>query len=267
MIRDITIGQYYPTDSILHRLDPRLKLVTTLIYMIALFVFDGFIEYTVITVLLISVIHLSNIPFRFIIKGLKPLMMILVFSLTFKILFTSGAHMLLEWGIVRISVEGIISAVFLALRLIYLVIGSSLVTYTTTPNMLTDALESVLSPLKIFKVRVSEMAMMMTIALRFIPILVDETDKIMKAQMSRGADFENGNLVTRIKNMVPLLIPLFIAAFTRAGDLALAMEARCYQGGEGRTKMKPLKLGRFDYYAIIYIALSVITLTLFTLVN
>lgn len=257
MIRDITIGQYYPEDSIIHRLDPRVKIISTFIYIISLFVFDSIVSYVLLTLMLAGVIRMSKVPFKYIVKGLKGIMMILIFTVIVSLLFTDGDHRLLKVGIICISLEGITRTFYLSIRLIYLVLGSSLMTFTTTPNMLTDGIESVLGPLKIFKVPVGDVAMMMSIALRFIPILVDEADKIMKAQMSRGADFENGNFLKKIYNMLPLLIPLFVSAFRRAGDLAQAMEARCYQGGNTRTKMKPLKYEKRDYeaYGVVFAAL------------
>lgn len=249
MIRDITLGQYYPADSILHKLDPRVKLVTTLVYLVALFLVDSWVGYGVATLFLVSVIELSRVPFKFIVRGLKAIVMILLITLAFNLFLTPGERVLVQFWKLKITDTGLRTAVFMALRLIYLIIGSSLMTLTTTPNDLTDGLERLLGPLKKLRVPVHEVAMMMSIALRFIPILLEETEKIMKAQMARGADFESGNLIQRAKNMIPLLVPLFISAFRRANDLAMAMEARCYRGGEGRTKMKPLHYGSNDYVA------------------
>ena len=249
MIRDITIGQYYPADSVIHKLDPRVKLFSTMIYIIALFMFKGIAGIALITLFLAGVIKTSKVPFRYIVKGLKAVMMLLAMTATFNVLFTAGDNMLFQYGIIKISTVGITNAILMSIRLIYLIIGTSLMTLTTTPNQLTDGLETSLSPFNKIGVPVHAVAMMMSIALRFIPILIEETDKIMKAQMARGADFENGNIIKRAKNMVPLLVPLFISAFRRADDLAMAMEARCYNGGEGRTKMKPLKYSKYDYRA------------------
>ncbi len=240
MIRDITIGQYYPADSVLHRLDPRVKLFGTLVYMIALFCFKGLLDLGLITVCLIALISLSKVPFRFMVKGLKTIVVLVLITALFNLLFTPGKFVIWSFWKFQITDTGIRNAFLMTLRLIYLILGTSLMTLTTTPNQLTDGLEKALSPLNAVRVPVHAIAMMMSIALRFIPILIEETDKIMKAQMARGADFEHGNLIRRAKNMIPLLVPLIVSAFRRADDLALAMEARCYNGGTGRTKMKPL---------------------------
>lgn len=244
-MRDITIGQYYPTDSILHKLDPRVKLIGTVVFLLSLFMGEGIVAYGIATVFLALVIRLSKIPFQMILKGLKAILIILLITVSFNLFLTEGEP-LVRLGFLKLTKEGIEVAFFMALRLIYLVIGASLMTLTTTPNDLTDGLESVLGPFNKIKVPVHEISMMMSIALRFIPILMEETDRIMKAQKARGADFETGNLIQKAKAMVPLLVPLFISAFRRANDLAMAMEARCYRGGEGRTKMKPLHYEKAD---------------------
>ena len=255
MIRDITLGQYYPADSILHKLDPRVKLVTTIVFLIALFVADDWVGYLVSTVFLVAVIKLSKVPFHFMVKGLKAIFFILMITMFFNLFLTPGDVVLVQIWKLKITDKGLHTAIFMAIRLIYLILGSSVMTLTTTPNDLTDGLEKLMNPLKKLHVPVHEVAMMMSIALRFIPILLEETDKIMKAQIARGADFEHGNLVQKAKNLVPLLVPLFISAFRRANDLAMAMEARCYRGGEGRTKMKPLVYAKRDYYAYGVVAL------------
>ncbi len=255
MIRDITLGQYYPADSILHKLDPRVKLVTTIVFLIALFVANDWIGYLVATIFLVAVIRLSKVPFHFMVKGLKAIFFILLITMIFNLFLTPGDVVLVQFWKLKITDKGLHTAIFMAIRLIYLILGSSVMTLTTTPNDLTDGLEKLMSPLKKLHVPVHEVAMMMSIALRFIPILLEETDKIMKAQIARGADFENGNLIQKAKNLVPLLVPLFISAFRRANDLAMAMEARCYRGGEGRTKMKPLIYASRDYYAYGVVAL------------
>ncbi len=255
MIRDITLGQYYPADSILHKLDPRVKLVTTIVFLIALFLADDWVGYLVATVFLVAVIKLSKVPFHFMVKGLKAIFFILLITMFFNLFLTPGDVVLVQIWKLKITDKGLHTAIFMAIRLIYLILGSSVMTLTTTPNDLTDGLEKLMSPLKKLHVPVHEVAMMMSIALRFIPILLEETDKIMKAQIARGADFEHGNLIQKAKNLVPLLVPLFISAFRRANDLAMAMEARCYRGGEGRTKMKPLVYARRDYYAYGVVAL------------
>lgn len=254
MIRDITIGQYYPVDSVLHRLDPRLKLNGTLLFIISIFLFDYFYGYIAVTMFLVSIIMLSRVPLKFILRGLKPIIIILLFTTTFNLFLTQG-DILVKLGFLKITKQGLHSALFMGLRLTYLILGSSIMTFTTTPNQLTDGLERLMWPLRRIKVPVHEIAMMMSIALRFIPILLEETDKIMKAQMARGADFESGGILKRAKGLVPLLVPLFVSAFRRANDLAMAMEARCYRGGEGRTKMKPLRYAGRDMIAYFILLL------------
>lgn len=258
MIRDITIGQYYPAKSILHRLDPRVKLVSTLLYLISLFLFKSIPGYIVATLFLVTVIRLSKVPFAYIVKGLKPIVMLLMITVLFNLFLTRSGDVLFHAWIFTITEGGLRTAVYMAVRLIYLIIGSSLMTFTTTPNELTDGIEALLHPLNKIHVPVHEVAMMMSIALRFIPILLEETDKIMKAQIARGADFESGNIIQRAKSMIPILVPLFVSAFRRANDLAMAMEARCYRGGEGRTKMKPLRYRSRDWMAYIVVIVYVI---------
>lgn len=253
MIRDITIGQYYPAESLIHRLDSRVKLAGTLIFLVSLFLTESIAGYVLATIFLAGIIKLSKVPIRFILRGLKAIFIILAFSVAFNLFLTSGEVVVKLW-IFKITKEGIALAAMMAVRLMYLIIGSSIMTLTTTPNDLTDGLEKALAPLKKIKVPVHEIAMMMSIALRFIPILMEETDKIMKAQMARGADFESGNILKRAKSLVPVLVPLFISAFRRADDLAMAMEARCYHGGDGRTKMKPLKYKKRDLAAYAVLA-------------
>lgn len=257
MIRDITIGQYYPAKSPIHKLDPRTKLAGTLIFIISVFLFHTVVGYAVATVFLAGMILISTVPVKFIFKGLKAIFMILLITMVFNILLTPG-EAIVTLGIFKITKEGITMAVRMAIRLIYLVIGSSLMTLTTTPNQLTDGLEKSLRPLNKIHVPVHEIAMMMSIALRFIPILLEETDKIMKAQIARGADFESGNILQRAKAMIPILVPLFVSAFRRANDLAMAMEARCYRGGNGRTKMKPLIYKSADHMAYLITILYVV---------
>ena len=261
MIRDITIGQYYPTDSLLHRLDPRVKLLGTLVFIVSLFIADSWLGYVLAAAFLALMIRLSNVPLKFMLRGLKAVMILLLISVGFNIFLTDGKHVLLEFWIIKITWEGVKQALFMGTRLIFLIMGSSLMTLTTTPNQLTDGLETGLGFLKKIHVPIHEIAMMMSIALRFIPILIEETDKIMKAQMARGADFETGGLIQKARALVPILVPLFISSFRRATDLAMAMEARCYNGGD-RTKMKPLKYETRDYitYAVfaIYLALMIL---------
>ena len=254
MIRDITLGQYYPANSVLHRLDPRVKFVGTLLFIISVFVFNTFPGYGVATIFLVAMIGISKVPVKFMFKGLKAIFIILLITVIFNMILTPG-EVLWRLGFLKVTREGLIMAGKMTIRLTYLVIGSSIMTLTTTPNQLTDGLESLMGPLKKIKVPVHEISMMMSIALRFIPILLEETDKIMKAQIARGADFESGNLIQKAKSMVPLLVPLFISAFRRANDLAMAMEARCYNGGEGRTQMKPLRYHSRDYIAYLFVFL------------
>lgn len=256
MIRDITIGQYYPADSVLHRLDPRVKITGTLVYIVSLFLVKNLWGYLIAALALAAVIHISKVPFGYIVKGLKAVVILLLFTVCFNLFLTSGTP-IFEWKFIHITREGLSLAFSMAVRLTLLILGSSLMTFTTTPNELTDGIESLLSPLKKLHVPVHEVAMMMSIALRFIPILLEETDKIMKAQQARGADFESGGIIKRAKAMIPILVPLFISAFRRAGDLAMAMEARCYRGGAGRTKMKPLHYRKRDVGAWFALAVFV----------
>ncbi len=265
MISDITIGQYYPADSILHKLDPRVKFIGTIIYIVSLFLFNSW-GYILGTIFLVSMIVLCKVPFSFMVKGLKAIWMILIFTMVLNMFLTPGTT-IWSWKFLNLTWEGLRLAGKMGLRLVYLIIGASIMTLTTTPNKLTDGMESLFGPLKKLHVPVHEVAMMMSIALRFIPILTEETDKIMKAQMARGADFESGGLIKKAKAMVPLLVPLFVSAFRRANDLAMAMEARCYHGGEGRTQMKPLRYEGRDYiaYAILaaYLAAAIVLKAVF----
>ncbi len=261
MLRDITLGQYYQTDSVIHRLDPRVKLATTICYIISLFIVDNLIGYVIAGLFLALVIKLSKVPPKFMIRGMKSILFLLIIAVGFNLFLTPGETLVAFWKL-RITKEGGRLAAFMAIRLVFLIMGSSVMTLTTTPNNLTDGMEKLLGPLKRIRVPVHEISMMMSIALRFIPILLEETDKIMKAQIARGADFENGNLIKKAKSLVPLLVPLFISAFRRANDLAMAMEARCYRGGEHRTKMKPLVYHKRDGIAygvvVCYLALCII---------
>lgn len=261
MLRDITLGQYYQTDSVIHRLDPRVKLVTTLCFIVSLFIVDNWIGYVIAGMFLLVVIRLSKVPFKFMIRGMKAIVFLLLIAVVFNLFLTPGEPLVTLWKL-TITKEGVRLASFMAVRLVFLIMGSSVMTLTTTPNNLTDAIEKLLGPLKVIRVPVHEIAMMMSIALRFIPILLEETDKIMKAQIARGADFESGNLIKKAKSLVPLLVPLFISAFRRANDLAMAMEARCYRGGEHRTKMKPLAYRKRDgiTYGIVvcYLAFCIV---------
>ena len=262
MLRDITLGQYYPADSVIHKLDPRVKLLGTVLYIISLFVFGKPVNYLLAALFLALLIKLSKVPVSFMVRGLRAIFILMIITAIFNLFLTPGRVIWQLWKL-KITEEGVRVAVLMVIRLILLVMGSSLMTLTTTPNDLTDGMEKGLGFLKKVHVPVHEIAMMMSIALRFIPILMEETDKIMKAQIARGADFESRNLIKKIKSMVPLLVPLFISAFRRANDLAMAMEARCYRGGEGRTKMKPLVYTSKDRiaYAILLLFFAACILT------
>ncbi len=262
MLRDITIGQYYKADSIVHRLDPRVKLFGTLVFLVTLFMANSILGYVLATCFILGVVKLSKVPLKFVLKGLKAIVIIILFSVSFTVLFTEGDRMIWQWGIISISVEGIIKSIEIVVRLILMIIGSSLVTLTTTPNDIADGLEKAFGCLKIIKVPVHEIAMMISIAFRFIPILMEETDKIMKAQSARGASFDEGGFLEKAKSLVPIIVPLLVSAIKRALDLATAMEARCYRGGEGRTKMKPLRYKCADYMTygvyIVYVAVVIV---------
>ena len=249
MLKDITLGQYFPGNSFIHRLDPRTKLIMLIVYIVALFVAVSWVSYAVMLIFLIGCIVISKIPPKSIVRGMKPMVVILAFTAVLNLLMTPGETVLVSFWIITVTLEGVMRAIQMMVRILMLITGTFLLTYTTSPIALTDGLESLLSPLKKLRLPVHELAMMMCIALRFIPTLIEETDKIMSAQKARGADFETGSLMQRVKALVPILIPLFISAFRRADELATAMECRCYHGGEGRTKMKLLRYKRIDLEA------------------
>ena len=249
MLKDITLGQYFPGTSPVHRLDPRTKLILLVVYIVALFMASDWISYGVVFVFLVTVIAISRIPLKAIVRGMKPLVFILLLTGILNLFFTDGEKELVSFWGVHIYLEGVKQAFLMVSRILMLITGTFLLTYTTSPIALTDGIESLLSPLKKIRLPVHELAMMMCIAMRFIPTLVEETDKIMSAQKARGADFESGRLINRVKALVPILVPLFISAFRRADELATAMECRCYQGGDGRTKMKLLRYKLRDLYA------------------
>ena len=261
MAFDITLGQYLPGNSFMHRLDPRTKLLLATAVMVVLFLVDGFLGYLWIFGLLLLAIINGDIPLKSITRGLKPLTFIILLTVILNIFFTEGT-ILWQWGFIKITQEGIFKGILLGIRLILLILSTTVMTLTTSPLSITDGLEYLLSPLKKINFPVHELSMMLTIALRFIPTLLEETDKIMKAQMARGADFESGNLLKRAQNMVPLLVPLFVSAFRRADDLATAMESRCYRGGEGRTRLKELQLEKADYI-VLGTLLPLLTLVVF----
>lgn len=266
MLREITIGQYYRADSIIHKLDPRTKIMGTILFIISLFIGRSLPAYIAAVLLLGLVIKISTVPFSFMVRGLKAVFAILVFSVVINMFFIPGT-VILDFGFADISREGLQTAVLMAVRLVFLILGYSLMTLTTTPNQLTDGMEKLLSPLKRIRVPVHEIAMMMSIALRFIPILTEELDKIMKAQMARGAEYDQGNLLNKMKSLVPILVPLFLSSVRRANDLAMAMESRCYRGGEGRTKMKPLVYEKRDYisYIVVYLYLALMIMIRFNM--
>lgn len=252
MLKDITLGQFFPGNSIIHRMDPRLKLVLTVIYIVVLFLCHGPLPYIILGGILLFCIWISKVGFKQICRGLKPIIILLLITTIFNVFYTTGGTVLFQWKFFTITSYGLYTACFMVIRIILLIISTfTLLTYTTSPIMLTDAIESVLSPLKKVKVPVHELSMMMTIALRFIPTLVEETDKIMSAQKSRGADFESGSLMQRARSLIPILIPLFISAFRRAEDLATAMECRCYRGDVGRTRLRILRMQNLDYVVIV----------------
>lgn len=257
MLRDITIGQYYEEKSVIHSLDPRVKLFGSIVYMIALFLSKNIIGYAIATIFLFVVIKLSKVPFKFIFRGIKTIVFFLLFSIIFSVIFTDGT-VLVDLKIFTITVEGLLKGLMLMARLSLMIMGMSVLTYTTTPTDIADGLEKSFSPLKKIKVPVHDISMMVSIAFRFIPILVEETDKIMKAQMARGADFDSGGIIKKAKALVPLIIPLIISSIKRAMDLAMAMEARCYKGGDGRTKMKPLIYKKYDKISYMFFALLLI---------
>ncbi|MBU3188571.1 energy-coupling factor transporter transmembrane protein EcfT [Clostridium bowmanii] len=250
MIKDITIGQYIPGESFVHKLDPRVKILVSLLFIVDLFLVNNFEGYLFVIIFLIVTILISKLSFKYIYSGLKPILILLLITAVLNIFMTTGKQpAIFHWGFINVYKEGLIIAAFMIVRLVFLIMGTSILTLTTSPIELTDGIEKLLNPFKRIGVPAHELAMMMTIALRFIPTLMDETDKIMKAQMARGADFESGNLIRRAKSLIPILVPLFISSFRRADELAMAMESRCYKGGEGRTRMKQLKITRKDYIA------------------
>ena len=261
MLTDITLGQYFPGTSFLHKLDPRIKIVATMIFIIAIFFAHSLASYALVTAFVALSFAISRLPVKFILKSLKPLWVIIIFTMGVHI-FTTPGDVLWQYGIFHITKEGLYQGALMTARLVFLIVFSSLLTYTTSPIVLTDGIEHLLNPFKRIGVPAHELAMMMTIALRFIPTLIEETDKIMKAQMARGADFESGNLIKKIKAMIPLLVPLFVSAFRRANDLAMAMEARCYHGGDNRTQMKPLHYEARDHIAYVvmfaYLAIAIV---------
>ena len=262
MLKDITLGQYYPVKSPVHSLDPRIKIILTIAFIVAVFLGTSLWAFIPVAAYIILATMLAHLPLKLLLKGIKPLRIILIFTFLLNLFFNAGETVLVEVWKIRITLEGLLTAIRFSMRLVFLVSGASLLTLTTPPVVLTDGMERLLSPLRKIGFPAHELAMMMSIALRFIPVLLEEADKIMKAQMARGADFESGNLIQRAKSMVPLLVPLFVSAFRRAGDLAMAMEARCYHGGEGRTRLRVLKLTMNDLYACLITAALIVVVVL-----
>ena len=254
MLKDITLGQFFPADTVVHRLDPRTKLLAVILYIVALFNASGVVTYAIMAAVLAACVLLSHVPFKSLTRGLKPVYIIVAFTAIMNMFFTGGTPVADVWLLRHITFEGIISAVQMILRIVLLIMGTFLMTYTTSPIALTDGLENLLSPLKKLRLPIHELAMMMSIALRFIPTLIEETDKIMSAQKARGADFETGNIFQRAKALVPILVPLFVSAFRRADELATAMECRCYHGGEGRTALRVLHMRGADWVTLLLFA-------------
>ena len=254
MLKDITLGQYFPADTVVHRLDPRTKLLAVILYIVALFNARGVVTYAIMAAVLAASVLLSHVPFKSLTRGLKPVYIIVAFTAVMNLFFTAGTPVADVWLLRHITYEGIRSAIAMVLRIIMLIMGTFLLTYTTSPISLTDALEHLLSPLKKLRLPIHELAMMMSIALRFIPTLIEETDKIMSAQKARGADFETGNIFQRAKALIPILVPLFVSAFRRADELATAMECRCYHGGEGRTALRVLRMHSADWVTLLLFA-------------
>ncbi len=263
MLKDITLGQYFPGDTVAHRLDPRTKILLVVLYIVALFCADSLLAYGILAAVLAVCVRISRVGIRALVRGLKPVVFIIVFTGLLNLFFTPGEHILVEWGFLRVTAEGARSALFMVLRIMLLIMGTFLMTYTTSPISLTDGLERLLNWMKKLHVPVHELAMIMSIALRFIPTLIEETDKIMSAQKARGADFESGGIIQKAKALIPILVPLFISAFRRADELAVAMECRCYHGDEGRTKLHVLQYEGRDYAALALGAL--ITVGIFVL--
>ena len=250
MLSDITIGQYFPGNSVLHRMDPRMKLTLTVLFMVMVFLPQNWYGLAAVGVLVAATVALSRLPVKLVWRSVRPILILVVFTSILNMLYVTGGDTLFEWGFIHVTTKGIQNAVFISVRIVCLIVGSSLLTYTTTPTALTDAIETLLSPLRVIRINAHELAMMMTIALRFIPTLMEETGKIMAAQKARGADMESGNLLQRVRALVPIIVPLFVSSFRRAYELAMAMECRCYHGGEGRTRMKQLRTARRDWVAL-----------------
>ena len=263
MLSDITIGQYIPGDSVIHELDPRIKIINTIIAIISLFLISNFIGFGIFFLLVFFIINISGVGFKRVLKGLKPIFFLIMITLLLHVFLTKGGEVLWQWRFISIEAEGLYRGLFMVSRILLLIMYTTLLTLTTSPLLLTDGIEYILSPFKRIGVPAAELSMMMTIALRFIPTLLEEANKIMKAQKARGADFESGNIINRAKSLIPLLVPLFISAFRRADELALAMESRCYRGGEGRTRLHELKYDRIDFLSLGITLIFAIVVSLF----
>lgn len=262
MISDITIGQYYKGDSFVHKLDPRAKIILTILFVVMIFICKNFFSLALVLGFILFSVAVSKVPFRMFLKSLKPIVPIVLFTAIINVFYITGGKELVSLGFIKITEKGLFTAVFMAIRIIFLIISSSLLTYTTVPTQLTDAIERLLSPLKIFHVPVHTLAMMMTLALRFIPTLIEEVERITNAQKARGADFETGSFMDKIKSLIPILIPLFISAFRRAYELSFAMSCRCYTGGEGRTRMKQMKMRTSDFASVLVFIVGIIGVVL-----
>lgn len=267
MIKNITIGQYVPGESFVHKLDPRIKIILSLVFIVNLFIIDNFTGYILIILLLATILAIAKLSPKFIYKGLKPVFVLLIITAVLNVFTVRNGNLVFQLGFLKVYDQGLIQAAFMALRLIFLIAGTSILTLTTSPIELTDGIEKLLKPFERIGVPAHDIAMIMTIALRFIPTLIDETDKIMKAQMARGADFDSGNIIAKAKSLIPLLVPLFISSFRRADELSMAMEARCYKGGEGRTRMKVLKLSYNDFIAVLFFILLIVVTILINMTN
>ena len=250
-LKDITLGQYFPGTSLIHKLDPRTKILAVVLYIVALFLAKSFVTYLIMFGVLAVAVAVSKVPLRSLVRGMKPVVFILVFTAVINVFYTPGDHVLVKFWVLTVTMEGVWNAFFMVVRILMLISCTFLLTYTTSPILLTDGMEALMNPLKAIHVPVHELSMMMSIALRFIPTLIEETDKIMSAQRARGADFDGGNLIQRAKALIPLLVPLFISAFRRADELAVAMECRCYHGGEGRTRMRQLQFKTSDMVVLV----------------
>lgn len=262
MIKDITFGQYFPGNSVIHRMDARIKIILSIAFLAVIFIADTYCSLALIVLSILGIILISRIPIKVILNSIKPIFILIIFTSILNILVVEDGNLICKIGFITITTGGIRNAIFIAIRLVCLIVASSMLTYTTSPTVLTDAIDRLLSPLTYFHIDIHSISMMMTIALRYIPTLIEEIDKIMNAQKARGADFESGNIIQKVKSLVPLLIPLFVSSFRRAWELAYAMECRCYNGGSGRTRMKEMHLEKIDYLAVVIVVIIIISVIL-----